>query len=459
MPVFRHRSVLPHSAEDVYRWHARPGAFERLLPPWESVRVLERTGGLEEGTRLLLRIRRGPLRFRWEVRHAGVDPGRGFTDEQIRGPFRHWRHAHRFVPDGDDRCRVEDEVDWEPPLGEVGRAFGRRLVEKELERLFRFRHERLANDLGRLRDSGTERALTVAVTGASGLVGSMLGAFLRAGGHRVISLVRSRAEAGEDGVYWSVVDGEIDAEGLEGVDAVVHLAGEPLLGLRWTGAKKRAILESREAGTTLLCRALAGLADPPRVLVSSSGVHYYGDTGNQIVTEESPPGEGFLAMVCRRWEDATEPARSAGIRVVNLRTALVLSPAGGGLAAMLPAFRAGVGGRLGGGRQYLAWIDPDDAVGLIHHALTSDALEGPVNAAAPHPVTNATFTDALGRVLSRPTLVPLPGAAVTVIFGQMGEETLLQGQRAVPRKALDDGYVFRYPGVEGSLRFQLGRSG
>jgi len=459
MPLFRHRSVLPHPPEAVFRWHTRPGAFERLLPPWESVRVLERSGGLEEGSRILLRVRRGPARFDWEVRHTRVEPDRGFTDEQVRGPFRRWRHAHRFLPDGEGRCRMEDEVEWEPPLGGLGRTFARPYVERELERLFRFRHERLANDLARLRGSGPEESLTVAVTGASGLIGSMLGAFLRAGGHRVVPLVRSRPAAGDEAIYWSVKDGEIDAEGLEGVDAVVHLAGEPLLGLRWTDAKKRAILESREAGTDLLCHALAGLDEPPQVLVSSSGVHFYGDTGSEIVTEESPAGEGFLATVCRRWEEAAEPARNAGIRVVNLRSGLVLSPAGGGLAVMLPAFKAGLGGRVGSGRQYLAWIDPDDAVGLIHRALVRESLSGPVNSTAPHPVPNATFTDALGRVLSRPTVFPLPEPAVKLLFGQMGEEALLQGQRAVPRKALDDGYVFRYPGVEGSLRFQLGRPG
>lgn len=458
MPVFRHRSVLPHPADEVYRWHTRPGAFQRLLPPWESVRVLERTGGLEEGSRVRLRIRRGPARFEWLVRHVEVEPGRSFTDEQVEGPFRRWRHTHRFVPDGEGGCRMEDEVEWEPPLGSVGRTFGEPFVERELRRLFRFRHQRLANDLAHLGASGRPEPLTVAVTGSSGLVGSMLSAFLRAGGHRVVPVVRSRSEAGDGSVYWSVEKGEIDAGALEGVDAVVHLAGEPIVGLRWTEAKKRAILESREEGTKLLAGALAGLDDPPRVLVSASGVHYYGDTGDRIVTEASPPGEGFLAEVCRRWEDATGAAREAGIRVVTVRTGLVLSPAGGALATMLPFFKAGLGGRVGSGRQYLAWIDPDDHVGLLHRALTRTSLRGPMNAASPHPVPNATFTDALGRVLGRPTVVPAPAPAVKLLLGRMGEEALLQGQRAVPRKALDDGYVFRCPGVEESLRFQLGRT-
>lgn len=459
MPVFRHRSVVPHPPEEVFLWHARPGAFERLLPPWESVRVLERTGGLEEGSRVRLRVRRGPARFEWEVRHAEVDPGRGFTDEQVRGPFERWSHAHRFEPDGEGGCRIEDEVEWAPPLGSLGRAFAEPLMERELRRLFRFRHERLANDLARLRGGNGGAVLTVAVTGSSGLIGSMLSAFLRAGGHRVVPVVRSRGEAGDGSVYWSVEEGEIDAGALEGVDAVVHLAGEPIVGVRWTDAKKRAILESREKGTGLLSRGLAGLDDPPRTLVSASGVHYYGDTGDRIVTEESSPGEGFLADVCRRWEAATGPARQAGIRVVTLRTGLVLSPAGGALATMLPFFKAGLGGRLGSGRQYLAWIDPDDHVGLIHRALAGGSLEGAVNATAPHPVPNATFADALGRVLGRPTLVPAPAPAVKLLLGCMGEETLLQGQRAIPRKALDDGYAFRYPGVEDCLRFQLGREG
>lgn len=455
MPTFRHRTRLDHPADEVFRWHTRPGAFERLIPPWENVRVAERSEGLEVGGRIHLRMRWGPAPLTWVVEHTAVEDGRLFRDEQVRGPFGSWVHTHRFVPDGPG-CVVEDEVRWEPPLGALGRAFARPFVERELERVFSFRARRLAADLGRLSayDGGP---LTVAVTGASGLVGSMLTRFLSAGGHRVRPVVRSRDRAVGDAVYWSVEAGEIDADGLEGVDAVVHLAGEPIFALRWTERKKRAIRESRRRGTRLLSEALAGLNRPPRVLVSASGVHFYGSRGEEILTEQSAPGEGFLARVCREWERATEPAARAGIRVVTLRSGLVLTPSGGALRQMLRPFLLGLGGRVGGGRQYLSWIDADDHVGLAYHALRRPGVEGPLNSVAPRPVTNAAFTDALGRVLRRPTVVPVPETAVTLALGEMGRELLLQGQRVRPAGALATGFDFRFPDVTTSLEHQLGR--
>ncbi|MFP3948944.1 MAG: TIGR01777 family oxidoreductase, partial [Longimicrobiales bacterium] len=413
MNVFEHRSVLDHRPDEVFRWHTRPGAFQRLLPPWEDARVLERTGGLETGSRIRLRIRRGPARFEWTVEHTEVDEGRSFVDEQVEGPFAAWRHLHRFAPDEGGGCVVEDRVEWKPPLGALGAAFAEPLVEKELGRLFRFRHRRLAHDLDRLAEgapvgrtsvasSGEEARgsaafgvdpLTVAITGASGLVGSNLSAFLRAGGHRVLPLVRSRDRLEGDSVYWNAERGEIDEEGLEEADVLVHLAGEPLFALRWTEEKKRRIMESRRKGTRLVSETLARLDRGPRLLISASGVHFYGDRGDEILTEESGPGEGFLAEVCREWEAATDAAVQAGLRVVTLRTGVVLTPEGGALDKMLLPFKTGLGGRLGSGRQFFSWIDADDHLGLIHHVMANRDIRGPVNAVSPGSVPNAVFTD------------------------------------------------------------------
>lgn len=458
MPTFRHRTTIPASAERVFRWHARPGAFERLIPPWERVDVVERTGGLRPGSRVRLRVRRGPVTVGWTLEHVEVDEGRGFRDEQVSGPFGSWSHAHRFRPSDGDGCVVEDEVRWEPPGGALASASTRPLVERELERVFRFRHRRLAHDLDRV-GREAETPWTVAISGASGLVGSALSHFLEAAGHRVLPLVRSReaAEAGDE-VYWNVERSEIDAAGLEGVDAVVHLAGEPIFGWRWTESKKRRILESRRRGTRLLSTTLAALDRPPAVLVSASGVHFYGDRGREVLTEESPSGQGFLARVCREWERATAPAERAGIRVVTLRSGVVLTPAGGALEQMLRPFRAGVGGRIGSGDQYMSWIDADDQVALVHHALRRSSLRGPMNAVAPQPLPNAAFTDVLGRVLGRPTMVPVPAFAVKAALGEMGRELLLQSTRAHPEAALRSGFEFTRPDVEASLRHQLGRS-
>ena len=457
MPVYRSRSIRPHPPEEVFAWHERPGAFERLSPPWADVRVLEREGGIRDGARVLLRVSKGPLEVEWELRHRDFEEGRQFRDEQIRGPLKSWLHTHRFEPDGEGGTVMIDEVEWEPPLGSMGDLFSHSAVEKELERLFAFRHRRLANDLGLHARWADRPRMTVAVSGASGLIGSHLRHFLTTGGHTVVPLVRAESSPEREGIRWSWRKGEIDSRALERADAVVHLAGEPLVGLRWTDEKKREIWDSRVKGTELLARTMAGLHDGPDTLISASAVGFYGGRGDEILTERSRPGKGFLADVCQAWEEATSRADRSGVRVVRIRTGFVLSAEGGALGTMLLPFKMGLGGRLGSGRQYVPWIDLDDEVGLIHHALMAKELRGPVNLTAPHPVPQATFSSALGRVLGRPTVVPVPKLAVKALFGEMGSELLLQGQRARPERALESGYDFLFDGLEESLRFQLGR--
>lgn len=457
MPVHHHRSILDHPLEEVFAWHARSGAFQRLTPPWESVRVLERTGEMWDGGHVVLGLRKGPAELKWEVKHTAFQENVLFRDEQVSGPFGRWVHTHRFSDAGSGRTLMEDEVEWEAPLGALGQAFGGSFIAGELERLFAFRHRRLAHDLELLRRYPLKGGATVVVSGASGLIGASLVSLLRTGGYRVRPLERRRGSGGDpDGIAWDIQAGTLDREELEGVDAVVHLAGESIAGGRWTDEKKRRILESREKGTHLLAGALAGLRRKPGVLVSASASGYYGDRRNEIVTEDAPAGDGFLSRVCVAWEGATEAARRAGIRTVLLRSGVVLSPAGGALGQMLLPFKVGVGGRIGRGNQYMPWIDLDDEVGLILHAMATSGLAGPLNGTAPEPVTNAAFTDILGRVLRRPTLLPLPALALKALFGEMGEALLLEGVRMVPRKALESGYRFLLPSLEDSLRFQLG---
>jgi hypothetical protein len=298
--------------------------------------------------------------------------------------------------------------------------------------------------------------MNILVTGASGLVGRALTPVLAAGGHRVTCLVRFKSRPGSSLVYWDPVAGEIDGPEMEGTEAVVHLAGEPING-RWNAPKKRAIRDSRVNSTRLLCGALAKLSHRPRVLVAASASGYYGDRGDQVLGEESGAGAAFLSDVCRKWEEATQPAVAQGIRVVNLRIGFVLSPAGGGLAKMLPAFKLGVGGKIGSGRQYLSWIAIDDLVQIVLFSLTTETLRGPANAAAPHPVTNSEFTRTLGRVLRRPTFFAVPAFGIRLAFGEMGEALLLSSARLEPARLLEAGYQFRFPELEGALRHVLGR--
>jgi uncharacterized protein (TIGR01777 family) len=294
------------------------------------------------------------------------------------------------------------------------------------------------------------------VSGASGLVGSALVAFLTTGGHQVRRIVRRRPAAGDE-IFFDPVTGEIEASKLEGCDAVVHLAGENIAAGRWTPEKKQRIRDSRVRGTRRLAETLAGLNLPPRVLVNASAIGFYGDRGEERLDEESGPGQGFLPDVCREWEEATEPARRAGLRVVRLRIGVVLSAAAGALQKMLLPFRLGLGGPVGRGRQFMSWICLDDLVGAIHFVLVRDEVQGAVNGVAPTPVRNAEFARSLGSVLRRPALLPTPPVALRAALGEMADELLLAGNRIYPSRLEQAGYRFEHPDLESALRFELGR--
>ncbi|QDG53298.1 TIGR01777 family protein [Persicimonas caeni] len=296
-------------------------------------------------------------------------------------------------------------------------------------------------------------AKRIAITGSSGLIGQALRSYFGDAGYTIHRVRRSQPDNPQN-IYWQPRGGEIEADKLEGVDVVVHLAGENLFG-RWTDAKKESIMESRRQGTRLVAETLAGLDNPPDVFVSASAVGYYGDTGPEVVDESSAPGHTFLAEVCEEWEAASRPAVDAGIRTVNPRLGVVLSTEDGALQKMLTPFKLGLGGRIGSGDQYMSWIALDDVVRAIAFLVDNDELTGPVNVTAPHPVTNKEFTDTLGDVLHRPTIFPLPKAIVKLGGGEMGQEMLLNGQRAVPTRLNESGFEFAYPELEAALRHEL----
>lgn len=299
--------------------------------------------------------------------------------------------------------------------------------------------------------------MKIAITGSTGLIGSALSDSLSAEGHEVVDVVRRPTRPGEPAVRWDPEAGTIDTAGLEGVDAVVHLAGAGIGDKRWTDDYKRTILESRTRGTDLLARNLARLDRKPAVLVSASAIGYYGDTGDAAVTEDAPPGDDFLADVCVRWEAAATPAAEAGIRVVHPRTGIVLSPAGGALAKLLPLFKLGLGGRMGSGRQWWSWISLDDEVAALRHLIDHE-VSGPVNLTAPHPTTNAELTGVLGTVLHRPTLLPVPSFGPKLLMGgELAESLLFTSQRVLPAALEASGYPFAHPDLEGALRSLLDR--
>jgi uncharacterized protein (TIGR01777 family) len=269
-------------------------------------------------------------------------------------------------------------------------------------------------------------------------------------------LVRSTPRPGQADIPWNPAARSIGTPALEGLDAVVHLAGDNIASGRWTAAKKASIRDSRVQGTAVLCEALAQLVKPPHVLLSASAVGYYGDRGETVLREESPPGTGFLAEVCQAWEAATAPAVQRGIRVVRLRFGMVLSQAGGALAKLLTPFRLGLGGVVGAGKQYMSWVALDDVLGVVQYALSTEALQGPVNVVAPQAVTNREFTATLGQVLRRPTRLPLPAFAARLLFGEMADALLLASTRVAPARLVASGYTLQYPELEAALRHLLG---
>ena len=298
--------------------------------------------------------------------------------------------------------------------------------------------------------------MRILITGSTGLVGRALASFLESGGHEVHRLTRRPAESSRE-IEFHPEKGAAHPSEMEGFDAVIHLAGDPIANGRWTEAKKRLIRDSRVPFTRRLAETLGALDKPPAVFISASATGYYGDRGDRVLRESDPPGEGFLPETCVEWEGAAEPASAAGIRVVHLRTGLVLTPAGGALPPMLSAFGLGLGGPLGAGRQWWSFIALDDLLYLIQHVLMNDGVRGPVNATSPEPVTNAEFTKVLGRVLNRPAFIPAPRFALELALGEMTGPLLLASARVNPEKLLDSGFVFSYPTLESALRHVLGR--
>ena len=451
MAIYERSTALPHSAERAFAWHERPGALDRLLPPQERVETLDRTGTIRDGDRVTLRVRVGPFSARWTLQHEGYRPGEAFEDRQLEGPGRSWHHRHLFRSTGASSCELTDRVEYEP----VGLAAlpGSAWRQRRLERVFRFRHERLRRDLDR-HAAGPGEPLRVLITGASGLIGGALAPFLQTGGHEVVRLVRRPPEAPGE-IAWDPAAGRIDADALEGFDAVIHLAGENIGAGRWTAARRRRIRASRVASTELLCAALAGLERPPAVLVSASAVGYYGDVEG-TADESAPAGSGFLAEVTAAWEQAAEPARAAGIRVAHARLGPVLSPTAGMLKRLLPVFRAGAGGVVGSGRQPISWIGLDDAIGALHLLMSDGRAQGAFNLVAPRPATNREFTRALAAVLRRPAFAPVPGVAIRTLFGEMGDQLILKGQAVLPARLTELGFRWLEPTLGGALRWELG---
>jgi uncharacterized protein (TIGR01777 family) len=444
-------SVIDAPIYEVFDWHTRPGAITRLTPPWQPMRVVAEADSLKSG-RAELGL---PGGLRWVADHQpdDYDPPRRFVDtigsEGLASlPARlavRWRHSHEFEDLGGEQTRMTDRVATPVPAA-------------ALRGMFVYRHRQLADDIAVHRHAAAQglAPVTVAITGSSGLVGSQLTAFLSTGGHRVIRLVR-HAAAKPDERQWNPDDP--DPGLLTGVDAVIHLAGASIAG-RFTDEHRAAIRDSRIDPTRRLAELIAGSADGPKVLISASAIGYYGyDRGDETLTEDSERGEGFLAGVVADWEDATTPAEEAGVRVVRVRTGIVQSPAGGTLRLFRPLFAAGLGGKLGNGRQWLSWIGIDDLVDVYHRGLWDTDLSGPVNAVAADPVRNIDYTRTLAHVLRRPALLAVPPFGPRLLLGEQGaRELACANQRVLPARLQQADHRFRRPDLDQTLRHLLGHA-
>jgi uncharacterized protein len=442
--TFEHTAIVDWPADEVFSWHSRPGAIVRLLPPWHPVSVERESVSLESGTTVLAL----PCGLKWVADHRreGFSQGRQFVDE-LATPFLSsvltWRHTHEFRDEPGGQSRVIDRVETPVP-GHL------------LSATFAYRTRQLTGDLAAHARWSRPLAtpLTVAVTGAGGMVGTALTAFLTTGGHRVVRLVRSRPQRSDR--LWRPDDPAADL--LEGTDALVHLAGASIAG-RFTAAHKAAVRDSRVTPTRKLAQlaARSGLA----VMVSASAIGFYGaDRGDEELAEDSSPGKGFLADLVADWEAAAEDAREGGVRVVHVRTGIVQSPRGGSLKLLRPLFETGLGGRVGSGRQWTAWIGIDDLVDVYLRALVDPAIAGAVNAVAPGVVRNVDYTTILARVLRRPAALPVPSFGPRILLGREGaSELALASQRVVPRRLVTQGHPFRHPDLETLLRHLLGRLG
>jgi len=456
-PTFEKDSILPASLDDTLAWHARPGAFLRLSPPWQPIELLKPNNGIDAGATLTMRLPfLGPIGITWHAVHEAPRGYRGFRDVQARGPFNRWEHDHVFEAASASETRLIDRVSYRLPLWPVAQPLAGWAFRKMIHRMFTYRHEVTRADLARHAPFANQPPRTIAMTGASGMVGAALSAFLTTGGHRVLKLVRGKP-TGADEVAWDPAGGPWDASPLESIDAVIHLAGENIAGRRWSEAHKRRVLESRTVGTKSLIDALATLKQRPKTFLCASAIGYYGASRAEAVTEDAAPGDDFMADVCRKWEDASAAAAALGMRVAQLRIGVVLSPSGGALQKMLPAFQFGVGGPVGKGTQTMSWVSLDDVLYAIHFLVMHGTASGAFNLTAPNPATSASFARTLGAVLGRPSILPLPAFAVRAAFGEMGEALLLGSIEARPTRLEALGFRFEYPTLDGALRHTLGR--
>lgn len=454
--TFKKRTRINAPVEEVFKWHERPGAIQRLNPPWDPIPVIRQTGGIQKGAEVVMKINAGLISISWTARHIEYEKNRLFVDTQIKGPFSKWTHTHCFEPDSTNACILEDIIEYAFPFHQLSSGIMDVYIRNKLARAFAYRHLTTLSDIARHQEKQIDKPLKILISGASGLIGSNLVPFLTTGGHDVLRLVRKPPKNMNE-IYWEPASGSVNLDGIDQIDAVIHLAGENIGKGRWTDEKKRKIIDSRVKGTATIADAISKLKKPPKVFLSASAIGYYGNRGDAILTESDEPGTDFISDVCQKWEAAASPAIEKGVRTVFLRIGIVLTPAGGALARLLLPFQLGIGGKISTGKQYMSWISIDDVLYAIYHVLFNQRVNGPVNIVSPNSATNSEFTHTLAKTISRPAFFTVPEKAIELAFGEMGHETILSSTRVKPALLEQSGCQFTYPSLESALRHVLGR--
>jgi uncharacterized protein (TIGR01777 family) len=377
----------------------------------------------------------------------------------IKGPFQSWIHTHSFIPDEIGHCIMEDKIAYSPRFGKLGPILLNNTIQNSLNQLFHYRHRILSNDINLWKIAGRNKGQKILITGSHGLIGSSLIPLLTAAGeHKITRLARppsNRNNTNSHSIVWDPSDDKVNVKELEGFDVVVHLAGENIFG-RWTDSKKQRILESRIKSTRLLCDSLIKLANPPSTLICASAIGFYGNRGDEVLDEESKPGSGFLSDVCQKWEESTETARDAGIRVVNTRFGVVLTPKGGILQKLLAPSRLGLSFRLGDSNRYISWVSIEDVIGSIFYSIINSSIRGPVNVVSPNPVTSLEFSKTLARIVKSKIMLPISQKLARMMFGELEDALISSSALVVPNKLSSAGYRFVNPKVEDTLRLLVG---
>ncbi len=447
--------------EKLFAWHKEMGAVLRLTPPWAPLTMISSSNnGIEEGSIVRFRIKLFKIPMIWESKHIEYKENRIFKDIQTKGPFVRWEHSHIFKSDGINHSIMKDKIEFQLPFGILSRPFYRFAL-KEFDRMFTYRHRVLKYDLEnhkKLTENLTEKKKRIIVSGASGTIGSALVPFLRTLGYEVIRLVRKKEKLLSDEIFWDPYKGVLDLTRAGKIDAVINLNGINITHKKWTEKQKKLILDSRIIPTRLLAEKTACLDDKPDVFLSASAIGFYGSGDSRTFTENDSAGDCFISRVCRQWEDASIiPLTNTKIRGIRLRTGVVLTPAGGALAKMILPFKMGFGARISHGRQYMSWISIDDVLSGILYILNNDEIRGPVNLTAPNPVTNKVFSQTLSGLFSKKLLFIIPEFMAKILWGQMGEETILTSTKVIPEKLLNNGFSFQHTELLPALKDLTGR--